>query len=210
MHRSFRPRKLFEKNVPGTTEILQQAAIGIAGCGGLGSNAAVALARAGAGSLILVDFDVVEESNLNRQYFFLSDVGKLKVLSLAGHLRAINPDIEIATHDVRLTPELVPGIFETADILIEAFDRAEDKRWLIETWCRHFPSRHIVCGNGLAGIGNTEKLRVLTSGTIHFCGDGESDMSMGLCAARVAIAANMQANVALELLVQEKTHAHDQ
>lgn len=195
---------IFERNVPGTTERLQRATVGIAGCGGLGSNAAVALARAGVGRLILVDHDRVELSNLNRQHYFQSDVGRVKVEALAGHLRAINPDIDLALHDVELTPENAPDIFGEADILIEAFDRAELKRWLIETWCGAFPDRPIVCGSGLSGIGNTNALRVHSSGCIHFCGDEESDMSMGLCAARVGAVAHMQANVAIELLMKRK------
>jgi len=193
---------IFERNVPGTTEILQGATVGIAGCGGLGSNAAVALARAGVGRLILVDHDRVERSNLNRQHYFQSDVGKVKVEALAAHLRAINPDIELILHDIELTPANTPEIFREADVLIEAFDRADRKRWLIESWCRAFPDRPIVCGSGLSGVGNTNALRVHSAGCIHFCGDEESDMAQGLCAARVGVVANMEANVAIELLVK--------
>jgi sulfur carrier protein ThiS adenylyltransferase len=196
---------IFERNVPGTTEMLQKARVGIAGLGGLGSNAAVALARAGVGRLILADPDAVEPSNLNRQHYFLSDVGTAKVEALAAHLRAINPDIGLALHGIELTPENVPDIFEEADVLIEAFDRAESKRWLIESWCRAFPEKPIVCGSGLSGIGGTNALRVHSAGCIHFCGDEESDMSTGLCAARVAIVGNMQANVAIELLIRKKS-----
>ncbi len=193
---------IFDRNVPGTTERLRKATVGIAGCGGLGSNAAVALARAGVGRLILADPDRVELSNLNRQHYFQSDVGEVKVEALAGHLRAINPDIELALHELQLTPENTPEIFGEADILIEAFDRAESKRWLIEIWCRTYPDRPIVCGSGLSGIGETNALKVHSAGCIHMCGDEESDMEQGLCAARVGVVANMQANVAIELLVK--------
>lgn len=193
---------IFERNVPGTTERLRGATVGIAGCGGLGSNAAVALARAGVGRLILADPDRVELSNLNRQHYFQSDIGRAKVEALAGHLRAINPDIELVLHELELTPENAPGIFGEADLLIEAFDRAERKRWLIESWCRAYPDRPIVCGSGLSGIGNTNALKVHSAGRIHMCGDEESDMELGLCASRVGVVANMQANVAIELLVK--------
>jgi sulfur carrier protein ThiS adenylyltransferase len=193
---------IFERNVPGTTEILQKATVGIAGLGGLGSNAAISLARAGIGKLILADADVVEPSNLNRQHYFLSDVGKKKVEAIASHLRNINPDIELALHGLELTPENVREIFGEADLLVEAFDRAESKRWLIESWCRVFPEKPIVCASGLSGIGDTNSLRVHSAGRIHLCGDEESDMSAGLCAARVALVANMQANVAVELLTR--------
>ena len=192
---------IFERNVPGTTEKLLKSTVGIAGCGGLGSNAAVALARAGVGRLILVDPDTVELSNLNRQHFFQSDVGRVKVEALADHLKAVNPEIELVLHRIELTPENTAGIFGDADLLIEAFDRAESKRWLLETWCGAFPDRPIVCGSGLSGIGKTNALRVHSAGRIHMCGDEESDRSEGLCAARVGTVANMEANVAIELLL---------
>ena len=191
---------IFDRNVPGTTEKLATATVGIAGCGGLGSNAAVALARAGVGRLILVDHDRVELSNLNRQHYFQSDIGKVKVEALAEHLRSINPAIALELHDIELAPGHVTEVFAGADLLIEAFDKAEDKRWLIESWCKAFPDRHIVCGSGLSGCGSTETLKVHSAGYIHMCGDEETDMSLGLCAARVGIVANMQANVAIEIL----------
>jgi sulfur carrier protein ThiS adenylyltransferase len=193
---------IFDRNVPGTTEKLMTATIGIAGCGGLGSNVAVALARAGVGRLILVDHDRVEPSNLNRQHYFQSDIGKVKVEALAEHLKNINPAIALELHDIELEPEQVAGIFAEADLLIEALDRAESKRWLIEAWCKSFPDRHIVCGSGLSGCGSTETLKVHSAGFIHMCGDEETDMSLGLCAARVGIVANMQANVAIEILIR--------
>lgn len=193
---------IFDRNAPGTTEKLAVATVGIAGCGGLGSNAAVALARSGVGRLVLVDHDRVEISNLNRQHYFQSDIGKVKVEALGRHLLAINPAIALELHDIELKREDVEKIFGEADILIEAFDRAENKRWLIETWCKAFPQRHIVCGSGLSGCGATERLRVHSAGCIHFCGDEETDMSLGLCAARVGIVANMQANVAIEILTK--------
>ena len=195
---------IFDRNVPGSTELLQKAAVGIAGCGGLGSNAAVALVRAGVGRLILADPDKVELSNLNRQYFFRSDVGKVKVEALAAHLRDINPDVRLTLHNRELAPEDIPVVFRDAELLIEAFDRAERKHWLIEAWCRAFPGKPIVCGSGISGIGNTGTLKVRSSGCIYFCGDEETDMDLGLCSARVAAVANMQANVAIEILSAPK------
>ena len=195
---------IFERNVPGSTAILRRAVVGIAGCGGIGSNAAVSLVRAGVGGLVLVDHDRVEASNLNRQHFFGEDVGRPKVEALADRLRSIAPDVRLSLHDTELVPAAVPKLFADADLLVEAFDRAEAKRWLIEAWCTAFPGRHIVVGSGLAGLGATGALRVRSAGRIHVCGDEESDMSLGLCAPRVAIVANMQANVAVEILVGEK------
>jgi len=191
---------LFEKNVPGCTEVLKKSTVGVAGCGGLGANAALALARAGTGRLILADHDRVEFSNLNRQPYFLGDVGKPKVEVLAEYLRSGNPDMILKLHRSTLKPDDISQLFAEADLMIEAFDRAEDKKWLIESWTEAFPEKPIVCGSGLGGIGRTSSLKVRSAGNIYFCGDGESDSSMGLCSARVGLVACMQANVAIELL----------
>lgn len=194
---------IFERNVPGTRGVLARKTVAVAGCGGLGSNAAVALTRAGIGRLILADFDRVEFSNLNRQYYFLDDIGKKKTDALAHHLYSINPGLEIECHFIELTPENVCDLFKRADLLIEAFDRAESKVWLIETWCTHFPSRPVVCASGLSGMGGTKTLNVRHHGQVTLIGDEHTDMSMGLMASRVAAAANMQANEAIEILVKQ-------
>jgi sulfur carrier protein ThiS adenylyltransferase len=198
---------IFSRNVPGMYHALSTATVGIAGCGGLGSNAAVALVRAGIGHLIIADFDVVEESNLNRQYYFRSDVGVKKVRALSSHLLAINPDVRLSTCEKRLSPDTVRDVFLDADLLIEAFDSPDAKAWLCREWRSHFPERPLVSANGLSGMGRTEELRVHRRGTFHIVGDGVSDMSIGLCSARVAIAANMQANIAIELLMQSRARA---
>lgn len=194
---------IFERNVPGTRRILSKRTVAIAGCGGLGSNVAVALARAGIGKLIITDPDVIELSNLNRQYYFVKDVGKKKTDALSSHLLSINPGLKVESHFIELTRENVCHLFKKADLLIEAFDKAESKAWLIETWCTHFPNKPIICGSGLSGYGSTNKLTVQRSGNIVICGDFETDMSMGLISSRVAIVANMQANEAIEILVKK-------
>jgi len=194
-------QEIFVRNVPDMTEKLQKAVIGIAGCGGLGSNIAVALTRAGVGKLILCDFDVVEASNLNRQHFFQSDIGKIKSEALAVHLKYINPAIELEVYTQKLTAESAVQIFGTTDILMEAFDRAESKKWLIESWYTHFPQKPIICGSGLAGYGKFDLLKIRNAGRIYLCGDESSDMSMGLCAPRVMIVAAMQANLAVEIIM---------
>ena len=195
--------EIFVRNVPGVRDILSKRTVAIAGCGGLGSNAAVSMVRAGIGTLIIADNDVVEISNLNRQHYFLEDVGKKKTAALSAHLMAINPHLQLDAHFMELTPGNVCHIFKEADLLIEAFDRAESKAWLIETWCTHFPDRPVICASGLSGHGNTNSLTVKRSGNIVMCGDGETDMTMGLTSSRVAIAANMEVNEAIEILVNQ-------
>jgi sulfur carrier protein ThiS adenylyltransferase len=186
--------------VPGSTALLQQKTVALAGCGGLGSNVAVALTRAGLGHLILIDFDTVTADNLNRQHFFLDDIGRPKVEALAAHLRRIQPEIALTLWPRQLAPADVADL-HPADLLVEAFDRAEAKRWLIEAWCTTFPERWVIGASGLAGLGRTEQIRVQRSGRIIMCGDFESDAASGLCAPRVALVAAMQANLAIECLV---------
>lgn len=193
--------EMFARNVPGTIEILKKKTVAIAGCGGLGSNVALALTRAGIGKLHLADFDTIEISNLNRQAYFLSDVGKQKVQALATHLQNINPNIELTLFDKKLEDSNVAQFFDKADLLIEAFDLAESKHWLIDRWCR-LNSKPVIGASGLAGLGKFDELKISNAGQIYLCGDQSSDMSQGLCSARVAIVANMQANCALELLTK--------
>lgn len=194
---------LFERNPPGVTERLARACVGVAGCGGLGSNAAIALARAGVGSLILADFDKVELSNLNRQQFTQADVGTVKVEALARYLLAVHPALMVETHACRVTAQNAAALFGRADLLLEAFDRVEAKQALIGAWSRAFPDKPLVCGNGVSGFGETASLKVERAGkSLWFCGDGETENALGLCAPRVAIVANMQANLAVELLVK--------
>ena len=195
---------IFERNVKGTTEIFKKSCVGIAGCGGLGSNVAVSLVRAGIGKLILADFDIVEPSNLNRQHFFQDDIGKEKVYALADHLKSINPDVELEIHNKKLVKEDIKDIYGTVDIMVEAFDKAESKAWLIESWCINFPKKEIVCASGISSIGNIDKMIVKKTGKIYFIGDGVTDMSEGLNSAKVIIAANMQASTVMEILVKGK------
>jgi sulfur carrier protein ThiS adenylyltransferase len=112
-------------------EKLKGTCIGIAGCGGLGSNCAMALARAGVGTLVIADFDTVTLENLDRQYYFRDQVGQKKVLALQENIRRVNPAIEVQTHDVRLGPDEVVHIFKNCQVIIEAFDRADMKLMII-------------------------------------------------------------------------------
>ena len=192
---------LFSRNVPKTTNILQNSKIGIAGCGGLGSNIAVMLTRAGIGELILVDFDNVEISNLNRQHFFLSDIGKTKVEALSYHLKNINPDIKLNLINKKLGKEDIKPLFREIDILIEAFDKAEEKMWLVKEWLKTFKTKPIICGSGISGYGKSEEIKIQSSGNLFMVGDQISDQSEGLCSPRINIAAAKQANLAIELLM---------
>ena len=197
-------KKFFSKHDPQILPLLRASVVGIAGAGGLGSSVAVSLARAGIGKLIIVDFDRIEISNLNRQQYFWTQVGKVKVRALLENLRKINPFSEYVGYQRRITPKNVKTIFGKADLLIEAFDRAGQKQMLIESWIAHFPDRPIIAASGLSGWGRNQKIRQRRVGNLYICGDEESEPVGGISpmAPRVGIVANMQANLAVELLVK--------
>lgn len=184
-------------------EKLKEKSVGIAGCGGLGSNCAVALARVGIGRLVIVDYDIVSESNLNRQYFFRDQIGMKKILALRDNLLRIRPDIQIEMYDQFLDSVAVKMLFNSCDLIIEAFDTAESKKMIIETVLNEMPDKYIVSGIGLAGWGNNESIQTRREGKLIICGDGINEVSDDVppLAPRVGIVANMEANAALELLL---------
>jgi len=199
-------KEFFAKHEPEILPVLRAAVVGIAGAGGLGSNAAVALARAGVGKLIIADHDRIEISNLNRQQYFWPQIGKVKVRTLLENLRKISPFSEYVGHHVRLTPKNIPRIFKTVDVMIEAFDLADQKEMLLETWISHFPKKPIIMASGLSGFGKNQKLKTRRIRNVYICGDEESEAKEGISpmAPRVGIVANMQANLAVELLIRAK------
>jgi sulfur carrier protein ThiS adenylyltransferase len=186
-------------------EKLKGTCIGIAGCGGLGSNCAMALARAGVGTLVIADFDTVTLENLNRQYYFREQVGQKKVLALKENIGKVNPDIDVQAHDVRLGPDEVLHIFKNCQVIIEAFDRADMKLMIIETVTERFPDKFIIAGSGLAGYGENNALRTRRLGNLFVCGDESSEVSEELppLAPRVGVVAALQANQALEIVMDD-------
>lgn len=182
---------------------LQSKKVGIAGCGGLGSNCAVALARTGLHSLILVDFDVVTVGNLNRQYYFLDQVGMKKVNALKENILRINPGLNIVVRDCKLESSNVTSLFTGCDVVVEAFDLADQKLMLIETMTELLPHTPVVSGNGMAGWGRTNILCSQKYDNLYICGDGVSEVGPGIppLAPRVGIVAHMQANTVLEILL---------
>ena len=187
-------------------EKLSKKTVGIAGCGGLGSNCAVALARVGVGHLIIADFDIIDRSNLNRQYFFLDQLGKKKAFALRDNLGRIDPEVKVTAIDVMLDEKNIMSIFKDCDVIVEAFDQAEMKHMLIETVLARFPGKYIVSGVGLAGWGDSNALKVQEMGKLIVCGDTEKEVSDILppLAPRVGIVANMQANQVMEILLNEE------
>src|SRR4030042_2189517 len=140
-------------------EKLKQATAGIAGRGGLGSTIAVALARTGVGRLVIADFDKVEISNLNRQHYFLDQVGREKVTALTENLLRINPDLNITGFQQKLTEENIPQIFADADVIAECFDKADQKQMIVQTVLTKMERPVIVSASGLAGYGKSNEIQ---------------------------------------------------
>jgi len=184
---------------------LKASSVGIAGLGGLGSNAAVALARVGIGRLLLVDFDDVEKSNLNRQYYFLDQVGKLKVEALKENIQRINPELHVETHQSKLEKGSMEKPFKDVDVVIEALDSAETKATFIEEVLLKLPDKPLVAASGVAGYGHCDRIITQHCGNLHMCYDEHALSSDDdvLMAPRVALMANWEANLALELILGE-------
>ncbi|MFH1369667.1 MAG: sulfur carrier protein ThiS adenylyltransferase ThiF [Planctomycetota bacterium] len=187
-------------------EKLSRSVVGIAGLGGLGSNVAIALARAGVGRLIIADFDNIEQSNLNRQQYFIDQIGKPQIDCTIENLRRINPRVEIEGHKVTLIPENIPLIFGSADCIAECFDTADAKQMIVETVLTKMSGVRIVSVGGLAGYGKSNEIQTRRiSPRLVLIGDGQSgiDNCKILTATRVGVAAMHQANAILELLIDE-------
>jgi sulfur carrier protein ThiS adenylyltransferase len=185
---------------------LAQFRVGIAGAGGLGSNCAAALARSGIGTLVVSDFDVIEPSNLNRQYYFASQVGMMKSTALKEIIARINPDITVLAYTLILDSDNIPEIYNGCDVIVEAFDRDFMKQMLIETVLTKMPGTPVVVGSGLAGWGNSEAIRYRKADdTIYICGDESTSVDDDLppMAPRVGMVANMQANTVVEILMKK-------
>ena len=184
---------------------LKESSVGIAGLGGLGSNAAIALARAGIGRLVLVDFDKVEENNLTRQYYFLDQIGKPKTIALQDNIKKINPSVAIDAFNEKLVKGSMETRFRNCDVVIEALDSAETKVVFIEEILTKLTDKPIVAASGVSGYGHSDRISTRNLGKLFLCYD-ENAMSSDndvLTAPRVGIMENWEANLALEIILGE-------
>ncbi len=198
---------LMARHTPGVHQKIKEGIVGIAGLGGLGSAVAVALARVGVGTLILADFDLVEPSNLNRQQYFIDQIGMPKVEALRENLSKINPYVRIETYNGKLDSTNLDHVFKKAKVVVEAFDRAEEKAMLINALSEKLPETYIVAASGVAGYGDSNEIRTVRfSSKIFIVGDQKTaaQPGVGLMAPRVGIAAHHQANLVLRILLGEE------
>ena len=185
---------------------LKEASVGIAGAGGLGSNIAMALARAGVGHLLIVDFDKVEESNLNRQYYFRDQIGEFKVEAIRENIEKAVTTCHVELFNGKLKKGSMHQPFEEVDIVVEALDTASTKAEFIEDVLSNLPGKPLVGASGVAGYGGSERIKLERFGDLYLVQDHDarpSDEDV-LLSPKVGLFAHYQSNVVLELLMGEK------
>ena len=199
-------RALVERHGARRQQAFSSATVAVCGLGGLGSNISIALTRAGIGKLILIDFDKVDITNLHRQQYKASQIGMNKTDALWENLREISPYTDLVTHTLKLDESNMYSILGSADIICEAFDKAEMKAMLVNYVLENFPDKYILSGSGMAGFGSSNS--ITTKKVIkrfYICGDGVSDVNdgIGLVSSRVMTCAAHEAHMVLRILSGE-------
>ncbi len=187
-------------------ERFSSAAVAVCGLGGLGSNIAVALARAGIGRLLLIDFDRVDITNLHRQQYKADQIGRFKTEALAENLLEIAPYTDVRTVTAKITEDTLKDLLQDADAVCEAFDRAESKAMLVNGVLEQLPDCYLVAASGMAGMGTPNAIRTRkVAKRFYLCGDEVSDTAdtIGLVAPRVMLCAAHQAHTVLRILAGE-------
>ena len=192
------------RHTPNVHANLKKGKVAILGLGGLGSNIAISLARIGVGHMILVDFDIVEPSNLNRQQYFISDIGKYKTDALKNHIKNINPFIKVDTVNKIIDSSNI-NEFVDVDIIMEAFDNPRYKAEIANFVLKNMKEIHLISSSGMAGYYDSNMIKTrMVKDRFYICGDetNEAKEGDGLMAPRVSICANHMANLATKILVE--------
>ena len=202
--RALGPQDIFKRNIGDTDGVLARSSVCILGLGGLGSNIGVYLARSGIGRLVLVDFDQVEASNLNRQYYSLGHIGMKKTQALVEVIRSINPFIDLEVIDTKINRDNIMDIVKGQQIICEALDDPATKSMVVSEVLANSDDKLVVAASGMAGLGDANLIRTRRKlSRLYICGDERSDFELipGMMAPRVSICAGHQANIILRLLL---------
>lgn len=182
---------------------LDRSVVAICGLGGLGSNIAIALTRAGVGKLILTDYDKVDITNIHRQQYYADQIGMYKTEAIKDNLKRINPYMELELNNITISEDNIEELLGKADIICEAFDKADQKAMLVNFVLEHFPEKYLVAGSGMAGLDSVNLIQTREI-TKHFiiCGDGNSDVntSGSLLASRVMACASHEAHAVIQII----------
>ncbi|MCR5144186.1 MAG: thiamine biosynthesis protein ThiF [Lachnospiraceae bacterium] len=182
---------------------LSNTTVAICGLGGLGSNIAISLARAGIGKLILIDYDHVDITNLHRQQYKATQIGMPKTKALSDNLSEIAPYISLETYTTKITEDNISQLINSADIVCEAFDKAEAKAMLTNYVLEHMPDKYLVAASGMAGLGSANAIKTKKiSDKFYLCGDGVSEVSTetSLVSSRVMICAAHEAHTVIRII----------
>ena len=199
-------KALSERHGEDVQKKFSSATVAICGLGGLGSNIAVSLARAGIGKLILIDFDRVDITNLHRQQYKVNQIGMNKTDALSENLKEIAPYIDLEIHTAQVTEKTASHLLQGADIICEAFDNAEAKAMLTNLVLETMHDKYLVAASGMAGFGSANTIQTRrVAKRFYLCGDGASDVQTegSLVASRVMLCAAHQAHTVLRILAGE-------
>lgn len=187
-------------------EKFQNATVAICGLGGLGSNIAISLARAGIGKLILIDFDKVDVSNLHRQQYKMNQIGMFKTEALISNLKEISPYTKYEIFTTKISEDNYMDLLKEADVICEAFDNPEAKAMLVNNVLEHLPESYLVAASGMAGMDtpNIIKTRNIMK-RFYLCGDEKNDVnnSGSLISARVMLCASHEALTVLRIIAEK-------
>ncbi|MBP9853384.1 MAG: sulfur carrier protein ThiS adenylyltransferase ThiF [Candidatus Omnitrophica bacterium] len=203
-------RNLFEKGLlryltEEQLNTIQSKKIGIGGVGGLGSNVAMILVRSGFMNLEMLDQDVIEASNLNRQQYYYDEIGRVKVDTTKQRLLEINPDLNITAHRIQWNESNGDQFFTGCDFIIEAFDQADFKFRFVEFY--QDKADYVISGNGMAGLMEKKPMVIKKLKNIYIVGDGSTDSACGHppMAPRVTACAAGMAEIVLDLTLNIKS-----
>ena len=186
---------------------ISSSTVAICGLGGLGSNIAIALARAGIGKLILIDFDKVDISNLHRQQYKTSQIGMCKTDALKINLKEIAPFTNVETHLEKIDQNNATKILDCADIICEAFDCAKDKAMLANVVLEKMPDKYYIASSGMAGLKSANEIKTSKiTDKFYLCGDQKSDVNEEgtLFSTRAMVCAAHQAHMVLRIIAGKK------
>jgi thiamine-phosphate pyrophosphorylase len=189
---------------PDELELIGNERIGIAGAGGLGSNCAQSLVRMGFRKFIIADFDTVDASNLNRQFFFYDQIGQMKTEALKTNLLRINEDLEVETVNRELDERNLAGFFASCSVVVEAFDTIACKKMFLETLGNS--GTYLVCSSGLGHRGTSDSIRTRRiSDSLCLVGDGRNCLDLGAVplSPGVTVAAAKQAGAVLNHVLRD-------
>ena len=195
--------EILKRQDPEINEILKNAKVSILGCGGLGSNIAIVLARCGLGEIHIYDYDQVELSNLNRQNYDQNDLGKSKVIQTKKKIEASLPYTKVYAKEVLIGKENLDQISEKTDIFIEAFDKKEMKSLVFEYFLGR-DDKKLIMASGLSGLGDFSDIKVKKIENVTMVGDFKSSPDQGLYAPYLGIVSNIEALLALKIIIGEK------